>query len=513
MKRRLFTLSSCFVLLFLMPFCLSAQNNKVFVNSTQVTDLSAPPFSLPVSGVVTNTNTNRADSVLDFHKALIWVETGDGNFSTIPTISINNGRGQTRTLFAMAALLYDTTKGRDFATSRFMQLNKLLAPRSGVVQPSLLTEGQQIRLTPNVYSMVPGDTMSIAFTYRLPQNALSKEPQYYIVFLNKYNGRIAPISQPAFTSPRFSGGTAIPSFRPYKGESVVTNGTTFNIPGFSSYNQVAAYAIPLRNMQQEINFFQSLAVPTGQAINDATPADSLFAVLAEKTEDGYRAVASDAIGNVRLRLSHDPNNLLQNPDSCINLPKKEMNVNYQVNFQNIGEGNADKVKILIHLPKGYKENSLQISAVNFAGKEFLPAAFGSIFTSSYDALNKVYTFSLKPSDATLLLLGSYDAGSRFLTDSRTMGYVKFSATLKEDMPDTVSTFADIYFHSKERVNPDQWELPVTTNTTKLYFSKDCKCPDGNCGQTDCYKILGLCWWWWVLILLILLLIIWRVRKK
>lgn len=497
------------VILFFAVMSLAAQNRIQLSNDGSQVSVDATNAPLPV---VTQTPPGKGSSEPDTSKRMtIWLESGNGFFTTDPAKPAPFSVSQLHNPFLLFTRLYDTTKDLRIIVDNTHTAD---GTSSGGGPYNQYLGESRIKIIPNVYDIVPGDTMAFALVYRSMSNpASATTPIHKLYFF--YNDNISFDSLTSNSMMVTGGG--IPFCRMHYGEEADFPAPPAGLstgPGGEQYNNCIVFTIPEVMVEQglkEKNLFVSLVAKDKLEYGGS---GSVYAVL---TDASGNVIGTDLIPDMRFAPAHDPNYIVQKP-GCLLLPKKAASFTYTVHFQNTGAGDADSVKMLVHLPKGMDWSSFNpasgIVAAKFAGKKVQ----GNDMVITPDPGNNILQVLFKPVDRRRLV------GTQAInpaTNPVTMGEITFTIRSTPNTEDSLQAYAEIYFHSvnpsiKAQGNDGQYEDPVLTKMATTYYKKCCvNCPDPVPGP-GCHKIIGLCWWWWVLILLALLLILFvlvRRRRK
>jgi hypothetical protein len=481
------------------------KTTKVQVNAGDFTDVSlAPvnlpgfPFRWPLTQILAPKP--EAPAVTDLSdldpkgKCIIWLEYGDGGFTVKPA-STRDFTSSPASAFLMAIPLYDTTRGKDGLIARYLQgasmrttlTSRLAAGHND--QQLIITNDGGVKLTPSAHNIVPGEPLQLAVTYKLSSDSLAiirkKESQYYVLLYYNNDGKNI-FGQYSATGP----GTLPAYLRAYKSETLTAlTQADFVMDGLpTGYSRFAAFELPVRNVA-EYNFFITLSPNKKIVVGDES---SIKAVLIEVAGKDLRVVGQDSLSSMYVSRAFDPNTITVAP-RCLVVPKKETDFKYRIQFQNLGEGPADSVKIEVSLPEGMRKETLVMGDVIFSGKKV--AGIVPVGTSG----NTIQFFITGHLPGTS---GTPDA----LTNPLTMGEVNFTIKSAATLADSVIHKAAIYFHSKFAA-AGVWEDPVSPDPdSTVYKQKDCECGSQPC-PGNCYIILGLCWWWWVVILLVVIILL------
>lgn len=463
-----------------------------------------------------------------------WLEYGDGNFTQEAESNIVIKDTPKYNMLLRVAPLYDTSRGKDFTLVRSAILPKLKNPT--LKKPDATLNGNEdeeplpvaekpIKLTVSSGSIVKNEPISLAVTYKLPSQFANNTKHYAVLYYD--NTTIFETLIPGQSSYKYSNtpnatidnvrffenvGQSLPPVQPTIPDNMKPKGTAFAV----QLNEAREARRGVLNYETEHNFFVTLktvAQINGLEVGEKT---RIIVILVAANNSGQiTKLAADTVSLQYREGSFDPNHLSQSP-ACLLLPKKEQPLTYKVQFQNLGKGPADLVKIVFHRPEALRGAAFNLQSYNFAGQTSTSLF---TFTANYDRSSNTDTFLFTPvgtSDNPAITLKGTNQVSDPLNNPATMGEVNFTLVAPASVGDTIQSYADIYFHSQFNPNASaggRWEDLVSTNTaTSIYRAKPCEC-DNICPPNTCHIILGLCWWWWVIILLALLLLIWLLRRR
>ena len=492
-----------------------ANNNyKVSVNNM-------PPIIAPGDIRIVSDSSYTGDK----KRTLLWCEYGDGGFTT-DSLSITNRRAHNKyNTLMLAATIYDTTRD---GLAKFSHFNYVGQNRDTALSDNdepLTHHDSTVAITPSMGSIVPGDSMVFAITYKLPVpdksplpppdkdstgtrppgdgKELSRKPSpgFMLVFL--YNDSI--FGKLESNKSINVGGAAFSSVRTahYEEPSFIKREDILAIiPDAKSYNSHIFFTIKDSLRTTESNVFVTLR-PGDSILLGST--GSVKAVLIQiDSNNGTTAltIAGEAtITGMPIARAHDPNYINQEK-RCITTPKDHTTLSYHIHFQNDGKGIADTVIVKVALP--YK--------ARFNGLIFIKASIGNNrnykLTPREDKNSDSVIFTF---DRNFLLYGT-DNNANDFSNPNTMGDIFFTVKTNSEMPDTIYSRAAIYFHSRGA----DWEKPVYTAVAVSYFTKCCSCsaPHPPPPPTPgCKTLLYLCWWWWILIAIGIIITWWLIARK
>ncbi len=441
-------------------------------------------------------------------RTTIWLEPGDGFFSTTPSEKHRVLSDARYSPFLLATNLYDTGKGGVDKTmpsrvlvSNRVNVNRIAATVGGFTQT--IREDVGVHVQSNTTSIVPGDTMVFAITYKTISND-PVPPNYKLYFFYNDNATFIPLAGNENLV------ADLPFVRLHNAESIFqTSATSFSddITRQKGFTDRLGFNIGTASDKKfEHTVFISMVPKANLTYGES---GSVYAVI---TDESNNRIASDSIGKMLFARAHDPNYLVQLP-TCIDLPKRDVPLSYHIHFQNTGDGPANEVKLRIHLPEGLNWSTFKLESAFYAGNKYPVSRLETIpadpRTNQTDDL--VIIFKSTSPDHSDYLQGR--TAWQPATNPCTMGDVFFSITATSRVKDNMQAYANIDFMSVHPVTPGVYEDAVRTNTATTVYKEHCK--DCNNCPNPCYKILGLCWWWWLIILaiIIIIIIIKRRRKK
>ncbi len=498
-------------------------------------------------------------------KSVMWMEYGDGGFTTYPTTSrvlrnyyINPSYGTSKTSLLVVNNLYDSSI---LTTSRFYTQpwgsitgialaqgdnsdTQINSNNSGAPQTLLSGSGNDIALTTNVYDIVAKDTMCMAITYKLGDDQIladyngENNKELYIAFLYR-NDAFNPFSANQILKQSANNSHFLSSFRPHHNESIVasiptgfTNSTIYNSIFSSTYNTGTYFNnyvfIKIGDKHTyEQNVFLSMFVKSVLASGGST---GLKVVLIQRAgtapNSSFSKLAEYETAPMSYFKSHDPNYITQYP-VCMNLPKIPRNFDYHIHYQNIGAGDANKVKVRVFLPQGIDLNKnniqLDLNKCRYADNTVM-----DIQLTNYDKGQNMFELTIKRRNTTASdLLGTNNAFNAFVNPA-TMGDIFFTVkATTAKTPDILNAHAEIIFTDAAPPGTND-QPPIPTNIARSWYSKCsdttyCSCampvdstdikpqPCINCGH--CTKWVGICWWWWVLIVGAIITIYVMTRRR
>ncbi len=475
------------------------------------------------------TSTPSADSQALRGQRVMWLEYGDGSFTTLQTSTHQMGISPNN-YFLLTNRLYDTVRDVRMGSGQFG--GNTTGRTNGDNDSKLINANATgIIITPNVYDIVRKDTMAFAVTYHISKSDYSSEANYYIVFLYRNNvfdsfvaNRNVFNSIKSFRTSIGNGDQNIDSSSLTNAQLVFIN----NLKG-TTYDKFAV--IKLNNLNDfEHNVFLSLFTRSALQAGGSTNLKAIL--LRESSSSGTtsppQTIATYETASMSFRASHDPNYITQFP-LCMQLPKIARTFSYHIHFQNTGEGEADSVRVTAFLPSGMV--LADISSVSVGNKNFA-TDLNTIFSIEKvdGSSNKVVfllTRNTTNTSSTDLkgIAGLNDA----MVNPVTMGDIYFDLHATDTVHNVMLARASIDFHSAQT---HKWEQPVITNFATSYYSDctdsvfcNCKIPGIDTipnppnptpphpTPDSCTKFLSLCWWWWVIIAIAGIIIYSVARKR
>jgi hypothetical protein len=442
----------------------------------------------------------------------IWVEPGDGklrtdNFGTYAYSSPNI----THKPLLFRTFLYDTSRTRVSSVSGMGGLS---------IVPSLnmqtsWSNQNDIILAANVPDIISRDTMA----FRIQYNLVDFSQYAVVLFYNSSNdGVFVPLSSNIDMN---AGGELFKAVRVHRNESIAFNNTMGVNPG-AVYGNSIAFSLP-RDTGSNALFVSLVTAKNLTVGNNSTLMAALVRSSGQAVKGGppsLTLVKTASLSGMQVAVSHDPNNILVKP-ACINLPVAAHDFDYTINFENLGEGPAEKVLIRAHLPKGMDWSTLQIGEVNFAGEIYAAGSTKVKVTSTPFAAGDSLEILIEGLAGTMLT--GVDKNNPF--NPACMGHVKLKIKSTATTAEELNANAMIYFKSLTPagrlalINGIPYQEGIETNKAVTKYMKDCSGVIVDPASCNCKNPVGImcwitCYWWAILIILLLLLIlIWRLRKK
>jgi hypothetical protein len=526
--------------LLMVSACLALGQTAVTVNDSLVTDYKNDPWNSPnfqweaatrqivPFGPGTTSRVTASSDAESRGKLNVWLEHGDGGFSMQGANTRTIGE-VSYPILLRAIPLYDTSKGKDETIIRSMIGNRLgTGPaRTGDNDgASLFSAEQGIKITPSNGFVLQGEPLDMAITYKLPLQSV-RGTQYYAVLYYNNTAFFDPLVPAGTSTFQYSVNPSqtIANVRYFEGRQTIAETSPAIAKDKVPEGGLANFAMRLipgsaDTGNTDRNFFVTLNTQKNLSQLKVGATTTITVLLARVVGNKVEVIASDAITQQYRLSSFDPNHLTQSP-ACLLLPKRAQPLSYRLQFQNLGKGPADTVRIVFKRPDALANAAYTLQSFNFGGKTLPADAALFTFYHSYNASQNEDTFVLapkwSPANEPLHTLKGTAEVANAITHPATMGEINFTLMAPANTGDVIAAQANIYFHSQFAANPavlnGQWEKPVATNKAQsTYVSKDCQC-NNTCTDGACRIILGLCWWWWALILLVLLLLLWWLRRR
>lgn len=413
-------------------------------------------------------------------RRVAWIEYGDGQFTTSPESEYqfyDNARSSFNLMLVKSTGIYDqggkppkhTAKPRPRGGSRQMMAGNMV----------LDDARESVRITPNVFDVLPGDTMFTALTYRKPAN--SPDGIYRLLFFYNFDGMAVfePIRPGAVYPVGGEPGQnySVPFIRTHNGEQIIApDQLPENIfaqyrPRFRSSGYLV-FNIPL-NDNREHHVFLTLVPRKNIKVSENLLAgmDIILVPPDNSTPKAYNFLSR--ISNLP---SHDPNWQEVFP-KCIVLPKKNQEMKHHIHFQNTGPGPARSVRVKTSLPTGLTANDIEVTGWSIAGVRNNPDFQLVVTRTMPDSIE--FTFSYDQRSTRKVLYGATELPDAPV-NAKTMGDIYFTCRAKPGTPNIMVSGTSIYFDNNEAVK---------TEETKVEFKKCCDC-DKDC---DKYKSKLMKW--------------------
>lgn len=459
-----------FTALLLSPVYIMAQTVlSVTPNGTQ-----PPKVNVQVDNVLLDNRTSMMTAPGNNRspRKVVWIEYGDGQFTTSPETEHYFYRNE-RTAFPFMLVkstgIYEQGGKPPKHTTK--PVGSLLGDRITPGNIVLENGNEDVRITPNVFDILPGDTMMLALTYRKP--ATAPRGLYRLLFF--YNNNGMNIFEPVKPDGRY----------PLKGE----DGQRIAVPYVRLHNgeePVSPDRLPQPVYEQYRDRFRSSGYLVFNIQLDDNNEHHIFLTMVPrhdlKGSENY-AAAMDALllppdnsppkmYNYTSRLSslasHDPNWQEVFP-KCIVLPKTGQEMKHHIHFQNTGAGPARRVKVKTAYPGGLTGNDITVTGWAIGGVRNNPNYQLNIDRSLADSI--VFEFIYNPANTGKVLYGAAELPDAPV-NAKTMGDIYFSCKAKPGTPNTMNSATSIYFDDNEAVK---------TEEAKVEFKKCCDC-DKDCKQ-------------------------------
>ena len=433
-----------------------------------------PKVNVQVDQVILNNTTSAISQPGNKSpRSVVWIEYGDGQFTTSPETNhqfYQNNKSSFSMMLAKSTGIYAQGSRPPKQTARSVSslAGSQIMPGNIVFADNT---SESIHITPNVFDVVPGDTMMVALTYRKPERAPAG--LYRLLFFYNYEGNVFEPMKPLNVYPlREDNGqpVAVPYVRTHNGEQLVgTDGLPEDI--YLQYrNRFKTSGYLIFNMQLDDNREHHIFL-TMMPRKDISAGENLLpvmdAVLLPPDKSPPRVynhtsrLASDLA-------SHDPNWQEVYP-KCIVLPKKNQEMKHQIHFQNTGAGPARKVTVKTSLPTGLTGNDINVTGWAIGGVRNNPLYTLNVIRTALDSI--VFEFIYDPNSTGKVLYGAAELPDAPV-NAKTMGDIYFTCKAKPGTPNTMKSGTSIYFDNNEAVK---------TEETKVEFKKCCDC------EKDCKK--------------------------
>ena len=332
---------------------------------------------------------------------VMWLEYGDGGFTTHQNSTwVYKSTDQNKSAL-LTTLLYDTTNnGKTYMrlsgtnnNNNFTSANRTNTSLNDN-SPALLSNTPGIKLTPNVFDIVPGDPMAMALTYDITESDVISPDftSYYIVLC--YNNGAAVFDELQNQNSVFNA-NSIPNIRAFDNESYLGSASSYIsasaavYPLINSFTNKTLFKINNPNVNEH-NLFITMKPKVSLAIGGTS---SVYSILVGVRQSGNTITSITKIGesslsNMPIQKSHDPNYIEQEP-TCLLLgdKAKDQPFKYHVHFQNTGRGPADEVKVTVQFPNGFKPGSIIIDGVSTNFAQDIIGNQGSDINFTSDDLN------------------------------------------------------------------------------------------------------------------------------
>jgi len=346
----------------------------------------------------------------------VFLETGNGafmQFSTPGNASYEYNRpwyfaGDT-TVHPVVQLsrFYDTTRIPPLASSFAFHPP---VDNSGTNFQNHLSGNQSIQITPSIAvttpgpaTVIPGDTMTLAITYKRIQLGEFDPTNDRTIVAFYYNGPgISNLFSPIDNTTQYNfSGIMTNAIRVHNSEIInpvdIPASIQYQLDQYKgSFTRVLYFRAPYNSSDAERNIFLSLA-PNANPSDYTKLKSSVRAVILEYKSSNlnqFNAQANDQVFDINF-LSRDPNYMTVFPYSFKNKTAAiDKKVDYHIHFENIGAGPANKIIIEVDLPGGFQ---LPVS-----GENIFRCTIGGSIVSMIDGLVKQVQKPLVPRTCSYL---------------------------------------------------------------------------------------------------------------
>lgn len=415
-------------------------------------------------------------------RKVVWIEYGDGQFTTSPETEhffYRNTKTTFPFMLVKATGIYD--QGGKPPKHSTKPVSSLLGDKMSPGNIVFDNTNEDVRITPNVFDVMAGDTMMVALTYRKPANA--PRGLYRLLFFYNSKGIIfEPINPDGRYPLRNEEGQriAVPYVRTHNGELAVAP-DRLPQPAYEQYRDrfrssgYLVFNIEL-NDDNEHHIFLTM-VPRHDLKGGENYKADMDAILLPPDNSPPKAFnhSSRLLGSLA---SHDPNWQEVFP-KCIVLPKANQEMKHHVHFQNTGAGPAKRVKVKTAYPTGLAGNDITVTGWAIGGVRNNPNYQLNIDRSSADSI--VFEFIYNPANTGKVLYGAAELPDAPV-NAKTMGDIYFTCKAKPGTPNTMNSGTSIYFDDNEAVK---------TEEAKVEFKKCCDC-DKDCRQKSKFMKWLLC---------------------
>ena len=298
----------------------------------------------------------------------VFLETGDGSFFQFTSSGILQqtftkqwffGSSNSCQPVAQLNTYYDTIRRPPHGSS--FVFNPIIS--NGVNPPQNLLSGSAVplKITPTVTTIIPGDTMSLAITYKnVPPQEINPFNRSVVAFYYNstgVNNQFSPVN--GFTQYNFSG-TPVNAVRPHNGASLVAFNTLpqqiqNQLNMFSgSFSQALFFNVPYQASGPERNIFFSLAPNSNPADYNQLTSTVKAVLIDYSSVDPGLFVKKEIVKDFDIDfVSRDPNAIKAIP-YCFKSFNDAANqdIIYTIDFANIGAGNANTIQIVATIPRG-----------------------------------------------------------------------------------------------------------------------------------------------------------------
>ncbi len=383
----------------------------------------------------------------------LFLEFGDGNYS-IDQCSVAKtylAGGSRTNIIADATAFYDNGGGRP---TRLLYVLAQGVNTNSASMDTRLNEDENIKITPNVWSVAAGDEMTFAIGYR----PIGRKGNIVLLYNDAAQGDIFNVAQSSDTYPYTnSGGTqSISFFRKYRGESLVATTGYSALQG--NYNNrivieyttdSSIYSNPARNIfitLSPVNSFGNIPY------NTITHLKAIL--IAENGNTSQNTI------ELKTTDTHDPNYMFVNP-TCVEMrDTANAAITYSVYFQNEGNKIANEITINTFLPREVK---VEDYACELGGNRWLFRNNPDLRATPPDPVTGMQKFIIKNAHLRGLDEDTHPDGN--LTQGRLILYTKvLPVYIYSHAERTLRAHAEIIFEK----NP-----PVKTNDVITNLKNEC----------------------------------------
>jgi hypothetical protein len=454
-------------------------------NAQTILSVTEAPNQPPrVNVQVDNITLNNTTSALTMPnskspRTVVWIEYGDGQFTTTPEtghLFFENSRSNFPLMLVKSTGIYDHG-GKPPKHTAKKTTPKIRSTQMMAGNQVFYTSEESVRITTNIFDVLPGDTMMVALSYRKPFAA--PNGLYRLLFFYNIEGDVFEPLKPENGYPvqdDFGDRVMVPYIRKHNAEELI-NPQGLPEPVYAEYrNRFKTGNLVfnvLINDDAPHHIFLTL-VPRRGLLPGANVSAGMDAVLI--TPDNRSSAFNYSSRVVGELASHDPNWQEVYPQ-CIVLPKKNQEMRHHVHFQNTGLGPAKRVMVKTSLPTGLTGNDIEVTGWSIGGVRNNPNYQLRVNRAAADSV--VFEFVYDPNSTRIVLNGAAELPDAPV-NAKTMGDIYFTCKAKPGTPNTMTSGTSIYFDDNEAVK---------TEETKVEFKKCCDC-DKDCNK---YKSKFMKW--------------------
>ena len=306
-----------------------------------------------------------------------FLETGTGSFFILTTssyqlVTFNKGFNFSPAANVLPPIVqmntfYDTT-GRPPHATGITAFNPERTTAVNTSQNELAT-GKFVKIntsvsSPNATTVIPGDTMTVALTYKNSTfNGDDLHSYNHSILAFYYNGAENPnifsdVPTADNALPYQFYGVSVPPLRKHNGETIITRNDMPDAVKYqfdtanSGYSRIIYISVPYDPNTVERNLFISMA--PSKVLSNYTLANTSFKVVLIDFRDQDYGNVSEFLQPIGVDFaSRDPNEIFTTPN-CLDVYSDKTNkpIKYRVHFENIGSGIANRISITVDVPKG-----------------------------------------------------------------------------------------------------------------------------------------------------------------